>query len=159
MLPAARASEDEALSAASDAELVARMRAGERAAFGALYDRHAAALYAVALRMLGTAAEAQDLLHDVFLEAWEHAGEYDAAKGAARTWLFVRLRSRALDRLGRAEATRTRPLGDDSEELDAASRTSGEHEPVDAVSVRRALERIDEAVQQVLELTFFGGFT
>jgi RNA polymerase sigma-70 factor (ECF subfamily) len=143
----------------TDAELLARMSTGDRSAFGVIYDRHAGSLYAAALRLLGAPAEAQDLLHDVLLEAWEHAREYDPAKGSARTWLFVRLRSRALDRLGRAEVTRTRSLGDAHGEVEAASHARAPGEPVDALAVRSALERVDTTVQQVLELTFYGGFT
>ena len=61
--------------AQSDDVLVERLRRGDRVALGALYDRHAPTLLATAIKMLGAEREAQDLLHDVFLEAWEHARE------------------------------------------------------------------------------------
>ena len=77
------------------------MAAGDRDALGALYDLHAPMLLGLAKRMLGSQAAAEDLLHDVFLEVWHHAAEYDPARGAVRAWLIVRTRSRALDRLGR----------------------------------------------------------
>src|SRR5262249_9415197 len=85
----------------ADAELMRRAAAGEVDAFAEIYDRHAPALLALLRRMLGTGGEAQDLLHDVFLQAWESVREYDASRGSARTWLLVRARSRALDRLQR----------------------------------------------------------
>src|SRR5688572_21196913 len=76
----------------SDAELIERVRQGDPHAMGSLYDRHAPSLFALARRMLGAEREAEDLLHDVFLEAWEHARDYDRTKASVQTWLAVRLR-------------------------------------------------------------------
>lgn len=154
------ASSEGSIAAADDRTLVEQIRRGDRVSLGALYDRHAPALLATGIRMLGAEREAQDLLHDVFLEAWEHAREYDAARGSVRTWLLVRLRSRALDRLGRVERTRSRSL----EELgsDAAPLADGSAqtlEALDGIAVRQALSRVDGDVRDVLELTYFRGLT
>ena len=43
--------------------------------------------------------EVEDLLHDVFIEAWRRAKDYDATRGTVRAWLVMRMRSRALDRV------------------------------------------------------------
>ena len=51
------------------AELVARMAAGDRQAMTQLYQRHAALLLGLALRIVRERREAEDLLHDVFFEA------------------------------------------------------------------------------------------
>ncbi|MDX6479826.1 MAG: hypothetical protein QOG85_336 [Gaiellaceae bacterium] len=56
--------------AASDDELWARSRAGDREAFGTLYDRHARLIYNYCFRRVGSRETAQDLLSMVFLEAW-----------------------------------------------------------------------------------------
>ena len=141
----------------TDAELIARIQSGDTEAMGMIYDRHAPSLYAVAVRMLGAAREAEDLLHDVFLEAWQHVREFDPSKGSVYTWLIVRLRSRALDRLGRAEARRARSLEELPEIPDfARDRSAG---TLEGIAVRRALAQVDLSVRQVLELTFFDGFT
>jgi RNA polymerase sigma-70 factor, ECF subfamily len=129
----------------------------DRAALGMLYDRHAPSLLAVAIRMLRSQREAQDLLHDVFLEVWEHAREYDAAKATVRTWLFVRLRSRALDRLGRAEHKRTLPLADLDASLELRQATT--IEAVDSIAVKQALARLPPEVREALDLTYFDGLT
>jgi RNA polymerase sigma-70 factor, ECF subfamily len=140
-----------------DVELIGRIRRGDTAAMGSVYDRHAPALFAIAVRMLGAEREAEDLLHDVFLEAWQHAREYDQNKGSLYTWLVVRLRSRALDRLGRAEARRTRSLEESPEPIDLA--VDGSASAVDGIAVRRALARVEGNVRKVLELTYFDGLT
>lgn len=160
LLPARAPSAEQVAAATDDSSLVEGIGRGNRDALGALYDRHAPTLLATGLRMLGTEREAQDLLHDVFLEAWEHAGEYDPTRGSVRTWLLVRLRSRALDRMSRIERTRSRPL---EELVDHAGHTnSGDEqggESFDRMAVREALSRVDGDVREVLELTYFRGLT
>jgi RNA polymerase sigma-70 factor (ECF subfamily) len=84
---------------ADDAQLVTAMAGGSRDALAELYDRYASQLLATARRMLGDRSEAEDLLHDVFLEAWRQAGGYDPARGTVRAWLLIRLRARTLDRI------------------------------------------------------------
>jgi RNA polymerase sigma-70 factor, ECF subfamily len=137
-----------------DVALMERLRRADRLALGVLDDRYAPALLAAAVRMLGSRREAQDLLHDVFLEAWEHVREYDASRGSVRTWLFVRLRSRALDRLGRAERTLL-PAESGTHVGDGAGTASA----VDSIAVREALERLPKDVRDALDMTYFEGLT
>jgi RNA polymerase sigma-70 factor, ECF subfamily len=140
-----------------DGALIARIRGGDTEAMGMIYDRHAPSLFSLAVRVLGAEREAEDLLHDVFLEAWQHVGEYDPLKASVRTWLAVRLRSRAIDRLGRADARRTRSL-EDSPEVPVAA-LDGSARLLDGIAVRRAFDQMEAGVRQVLELTYFDGFT
>lgn len=141
-----------------DAALVARMGQADRRALGALYDRYAALMLAAAVRMLGSQREAQDLLHDVFLEAWEHARQYDPRRGTVRAWLFVRLRSRALDRRGRAGRTREHPMDEE-----AVATELGTHgvspNTVDRIAMMQALERLPPDIREALDLTYFQGLT
>jgi RNA polymerase sigma-70 factor (ECF subfamily) len=81
-----------------DNALAAALMRGDRAALGRLYDRHAPVLLALGFRILGDRGRAEDVLHDVFLEAWNHAADFDPARGTMRAWLATRMRSRALDR-------------------------------------------------------------
>ncbi|MBM4361629.1 MAG: sigma-70 family RNA polymerase sigma factor [Deltaproteobacteria bacterium] len=142
----------------TDPELVARVAVGDRGAMAALYDRHAPTLIAVGARVLGSPRDAEDLAHDVFLEAVRHASEFDASRGSVRTWLLVRLRSRALDRRGRAAVM--------SEQLAREPRSEAPAEPPGSamdtalrIAVREALGRLPPEVVQVLELTYFAGAT
>src|SRR6266700_4327783 len=87
-----------AAEAASDAALMVALVRGDRQALAALYDRHAGILLALATRLLRDRPQAEELLHDVFLEAWHHARDFDPARGSVRAWLVTRTRSRAFDR-------------------------------------------------------------
>jgi RNA polymerase sigma-70 factor, ECF subfamily len=141
-----------------DRALMACVAAGDREALGTVYDLFAPIMMAAAVRMLGGQREAQDLVHDVFLESWLHAGEFDPGKGSLRSWLLLRLRSRALDRLGRAESQRTvstdAPRQDDPRDAVAPSL-----EHADRIGLREAVEQLEAGVRETLELTYFRGMT
>jgi RNA polymerase sigma-70 factor, ECF subfamily len=156
--PAAAGSGARAALVMTDQRLVAGMVAGDRDSVGALYDRYAPIMLAVAVKMLGGHREAQDLVHDVFLEAWLHAGDYDPERGSLRSWLLLRLRSRALDCLGRAEATRTRSL-DEGDPAVVGSSLAPVIERADRIGLREAIGRLEDGVREILERTYFRGLT
>jgi RNA polymerase sigma-70 factor, ECF subfamily len=133
--------------------------AGDRDCLAQLYDRHAAVLLAVGRRILGDQREAEDLVHDVFLEAWNKAGDYDERRGTVRAWLLLRMRSRALDRR-KAAAFSRRADAPDEEQVSAAGRC--DEDPAltpDRARVRRALDELPLEQRQVLELGYFEGLS
>lgn len=88
-----------------DAELMARVTAGDEAALRELYDRYAGRLYGLCLKILRRPADAQAVLSDVFYEIWRRADRFNPERGRVRTYFATLARSRAIDRL-RAESTR-----------------------------------------------------
>ena len=139
---------------AEDEVLVAAMAAGDRAALATLYERHASLLLGLALRIVRERREAEDLLHDVFLEAWRTARDFDPKRGRVRTWLAIRMRSRALDLQKSARVSRN--TGDGGLELlvDEADAASPDHG-----RVRRALAELATDQRRVLELAYFEGLS
>lgn len=147
---------------AADQAALAGMARGEGEALAELYDRHAGAIYSLALRILGDTAEAEDVVQDVFTQAWRQASRYSAARGAVGAWLLTLARSRAIDRL---RARRTRPaLAVDQR---AAGQVVDEGPAADArvlsfeqVSrVRAALEELPVLQRAAIELAYFEGLT
>jgi RNA polymerase sigma-70 factor (ECF subfamily) len=72
----------------SDADLVARARQGDPAAFGELIDRHRAAVYRAALAALGSPADAEDAAQDAFLLAYRRLGSF-RGDASFKTWLLT----------------------------------------------------------------------
>lgn len=143
-----------------DAQLIQAIAAGDRTALAGLYDRYAGILLAVASRILPERREAEDVVHDAFLEAWRHAGEYDATRGSARAWLVTRVRSRALDR--RKSAAFSRSVSLDALGVEPAGQTSAADDPSlgpDRTAVRRALAELPEEQRVVLTLGYFEGLS
>ncbi|HEX8903742.1 MAG TPA: sigma-70 family RNA polymerase sigma factor [Longimicrobiaceae bacterium] len=83
--------------AQADRELVRRMAAGDESALGELHDRHATLLHSVALRIVGSADDAEEVVEETFWQAWRQAGRYEEGRGGISTWLVMMARSRALD--------------------------------------------------------------
>jgi RNA polymerase sigma-70 factor (ECF subfamily) len=137
-----------------DASLVAAMARGDREALAALYERHASVLLGLAMRIVRSRLEAEDLLHDVFLEAWRSAKDFDPKRGRARTWLAIRMRSRALDLQKSARVSRN--AGDTGLEqlVDDAEGASPDH-----ARVRAALADLGPDQRRVLELAYFEGLS
>jgi RNA polymerase sigma-70 factor, ECF subfamily len=136
-----------------DTELIAQVARGQKLALGALYDRHAGLLLAVLTRVLRDREEAEDVLHEVFLEVWQHAADFDPARGNVRAWLVMRARSRGLDRLRALGRSRTLPEGT------AAAAAPVAVAPADALSVRRALSNLPLELGRLLELGYFEGMS
>jgi RNA polymerase sigma-70 factor (ECF subfamily) len=139
---------------AEDAALVAAMARGDRDALAKLYERHAGVLLGLALRIVRERREAEDLLHDVMLEAWRSAKDFDPRRGRVRTWLAIRMRSRALDLQKSARVSRN--AGDAGLEavVDERERTSPDH-----ARVRDVLAELGTDQRQVLELAYFDGLS
>lgn len=84
---------------AAEADLMARVAAGDGAAATLLVDRHLPAVTAFARRMLGSQADAEDVAQDVFLRLWQHAGRWRPGAARLRTWLIRIALNLSLDRL------------------------------------------------------------
>ncbi len=143
----------------TDAMLVAAMAGGDREALGRLYDRHSGMMLALGIKMLGSRQAAEDLLHDVLLEAWKRAADYAPARGSVRGWLALRVRSRALDRLRSVKRTRT--VSSEDRPVEERPAPPGEDPALgpDRARMRVALEDLPAVQREVLELAYFGGLS
>jgi RNA polymerase sigma-70 factor (ECF subfamily) len=135
------------------------MARGDASALGALYDVYAPLLLALAQRILGSRSEAEDLVHEVFLEAWRHAADYDSERGTVRAWLVLRTRSRALDVRKSAAVARTVRVGDSTWFEQLAGSGDGLAPSPDRERVRRALLNLPEEQRAVLLLGYFEGLS
>ena len=147
---------------ARDQAALARMARGDGEAMAELYDRHARPIYSLALRILGDVTEAEDVVQEVFSQAWRQASRYSTSRGAVAAWLLTLARSRAIDRL---RAKRARPGG--SSDHRAADDIADAAPQVDAQAisseqmarVRAALDELPLLQRVAIELAYFEGLT
>jgi RNA polymerase sigma-70 factor, ECF subfamily len=141
--------------------LVERAAGGDQSAMADLYDASSARVFGLAVRILGDRNAAEDVVVEVYAQAWKSASSFDAQRGKVRAWLLTLTRSRAIDVL------RSRRREPPSDPLDAASEVhSGGPGPEDQSSelqrrnyVRAALENLRPEQRQAIELAYFSDFS
>lgn len=148
----------------SDNDLMEAVGEGDQSALAKLYDRHSRHVYTVAKRVLGSDADAEAIVSDVFLELWKAAGRFEPSRGSCRTYLVVLARSRSIDRLRASRTYR------DHVESAASAPGYGETRETDSPRAKLLLaeqrELVGDAVgslseqqSQAIELAFFRGLT
>lgn len=142
-----------------DRKLIASIRHNDNAALAELYDRHAATLMGIAYRILQNRRDAEDLLHDVFLEAWHKATSYDSTRGTVRNWLIMRVRSRAIDRLRSLVSARKKAILQTNSEFAQIESVENVSRSPDHDRARRALAHLSDAQRTVIELLYFEGLS
>jgi RNA polymerase sigma-70 factor (ECF subfamily) len=150
------------LESMNDAALLRQVADRRPEALGVLYSRYAPTLLALGKRILGSLADAEEILQEVFLHVWNQAGRYDAERSSVSTWLILIVRSRAIDRL------RTRKVVERTHET-TVQESPLEHaspEGAETVFIRERRERVRDELgklppeqREVLELAFYEGLS
>ncbi|HKO13798.1 MAG TPA: sigma-70 family RNA polymerase sigma factor [Acidobacteriaceae bacterium] len=142
--------------------LLERMKAGDQAAFGTLYDRYCAMVYPMLLGVLKEPQAAEEVLRDLFVQLWHSAADFDVSRGSLPAWLMVMGRSLAMARLRMAqgqdpgEGLQTYPAhampSPFDMENEAQTRTV-------MLALRGAMAELPEEDRQTVELAYFEGLT
>jgi len=132
------------------------IRAGNQDAMAKLYDRYSSVVYAVALRVLGDASAAEDILQEIFMQLWRNPSAFDASRGNLAPWLAVITRNRALDVLRKRKPQTEIDETVISIEPDLAasadlSRVAGK--------VRAMLQQMPALQRSALEMAYFEGYS
>ena len=128
-------------------ELLARVGTGDRQAIAALYDATSPRVFGLVRRLVVDPAQAEEVTQDVYLEIWQTAPRFDAARGSALAWMFTLAHRRAVDRIRAAQAARDRDLRIGARDLDVPVDTVAE-----TVEVRVEHERVHEALADLSQL-------
>jgi RNA polymerase sigma-70 factor, ECF subfamily len=140
----------------SDDAFLARIAAGDREAFAAVFARYAPRVKSYLLRLGAAGAIAEDLSQDAMLSVWRRAASYDPAKAKASTWIFVIARNAWIDRMRREKVElayrESSPVSEESDDEapdEAAMRMQTEEQ------VSAALATLSDDQRQVVRLSFF----
>jgi RNA polymerase sigma-70 factor (ECF subfamily) len=149
-----------------DVSIVRRIARGEEQALAELYDRYSPFLYGLGMRILKLVPDAEDVVQDVFMQAWSKADIYRPEKGSVYTWLVMMTRSRAIDRLRSRESRQSGQfVVVDLASLRLFDEPSSSTPPSHAVRIEDqklvldTLRQLSIDQRQVLALAYYEGFT
>jgi RNA polymerase sigma-70 factor (ECF subfamily) len=149
----------------SDEALITRLQAGDQEALGSLFERYARVVRSVAARILRNAAEAEDLVQDLFLFIQRKCAVFDSSKSSARSWIIQMAYHRSIERrrylTTRQFYARTevqwetdRMVGTPTAESDySAEAVFGRN------GLSKVLKSLSEDQREILRLHFFDGYT
>jgi RNA polymerase sigma-70 factor, ECF subfamily len=135
-----------------DRELAARINDGDPAALEALYDAYAGAVYRQALAIVGCAADAEDVLQDVFLKLVRRRG---GPIQDVKAYLLTSARHQAYSILRQ----RRREPRDSDLDLDAFPSLIGREERAETTAVQNALQTLPSEQRQVILLKVYDQLT
>jgi len=140
----------------NDGALIAAIRSGNQDAMAQLYARYSSVVYAVALRVLGDTAAAEDVLQEIFIQLWRNPGAFDSGRGNLAPWLAVITRNRAVDSLRKRRPQMEINETTVSVEPDLASEADRGRA---MEKVRAVLKDMPEAQRSSLEMAYFEGYS
>lgn len=129
----------------------------------ALYARCSGRAWAVALRILNSRPDAEEVLQETFLEVWRRAREFDPSRGGLETWVMTIARTRAIDRR-RAMGTVARVAEEAATEPPPVSAAPVDPSEVaeqgqERARVAAAMSELPPEQRQVVELAYFEGLS
>jgi RNA polymerase sigma-70 factor (ECF subfamily) len=137
--------------------LVRCIAARDQAAFAVFYDRYAARVLGLLVKLLPTRDDAEDVLQDTFWQVWRQADRYEAVRSSPQGWLFLLARSRAIDLLRRKAV---RPTEGEAPEPATCQDPCGPLLVAELrQEVRDALTQLPEEQRTALCMTFYAGLT
>lgn len=135
--------------------LVDRARRGDAEAFRALVDRHRDRAYGVALRVLRSAPDAQEVAQDAFVKAWRALPGF-RGESKFSTWLHSIVVRRALDRAATLKNRRAREVDLDAvAEPGAADAGTSADRTALRMRMERMLDRLSDAQRTVVTLYYY----
>jgi len=140
----------------SDHDLLTCVAAGDRRAMEVLYARHRVRLYRFLLRLVGNAANAEDLTSEVFLDVWRQACRFEGRSGVS-TWMFAIARHKAMSALRRRadEQLDEETVAEIPDSADDAEGALMEQDR--AAALRRCLLGLSPTHREVIDLVYYHG--
>ena len=144
-----------------DEMLLERVAHADAGALDLLYERHRSMAFALAVRITGDAALAEDVVQEAFLGVWRNASRYAADRATPRTWLLAIVHHRAIDAVRRRRPTAELPDRDapPSASLLVPDTWVEVAARLDRAAILVALATLPDVQREAIELAYFAGLT
>jgi RNA polymerase sigma-70 factor (ECF subfamily) len=138
----------------SDEAVVRAIAGGDQESLRLLNQRYGHALTAVAERVLGDRADAEEVAADVLWQVWRQAAIFDRGRGSVGGWLMMLVRSRAIDRL-RARVAHAAVKEDPADSVETLDATHDINNAQRRSVVQSAIAALQESERALLELAYY----
>ena len=147
--------------AGSPEALLGQVALGNRAAFETLYRDTSSRLFGICLRVLNQRAEAEEVLQEVYTSVWRKAGQFDATRASAMSWLSMMARNKSIDRLRTLPARTARTPLEMADEIEdpGASPAQQAETLTDRARLENCLEQLEPKRHSLIRAAFFDGAT
>jgi RNA polymerase sigma-70 factor (ECF subfamily) len=134
---------------------------GNRAAFAEMYDRISSRVMGLVTRLLRDRAQSEEVTQEVFLEIWQQASKFDAARGSGMAWVLTMAHRRAIDRIRASQKSHERDLkiGIRDMERDFDSVSESVEIRVENERVKNAMSRLTSLQREAVILAYYGGYS
>ncbi len=150
----------EGLRELSDAALVVAIGRWRQEALAEAYRRHSGAVLALARRVLGDVATAEEVVQEVFLRLWTQPEKFDPDRGSLRSYLLAQSHGRAVDLLRSESSRRVREQREARKAAEAGYDLEREvWDMAVADRVKQAVSGLPKEERRAIELAYFGGHT
>jgi RNA polymerase sigma-70 factor (ECF subfamily) len=155
----------EGADAPDDLALIAAIVKKDPEAIALFYDRYAAVVYRLALRVLGKHELAEDLVQEAFWRVWQRSASFDRQRGRVVQWLLGIVHNLCIDELRRRRARPAPVYADDRHPILHQLHDEWADVPAAAWAaeqrrcIREALPLLPKAQRQAIELAYFDGLS
>jgi RNA polymerase sigma-70 factor (ECF subfamily) len=139
--------------------LVKELLKKDNSSFTLLYDNYSKSLFGVIYNLIRNKEEAEDVLQEVFVKIWNNIDSYNESKGRLYTWMLNIARNTTIDKL------RSKGYNNSQKNLSADNfvyileDNSKTMNRIDAIGIKKFIDKLKPKCIQIIELLFFQGFT
>ena len=148
-----------------DLDLLSRIQRRDEQALAKLYERYASLLYTMAVRIVSTAEEAEDIVQEVFVQVWNKSNSYVKERGTVYSWTVALCRNKAIDRV-RSKRYKQQSKEVNLDHAEHIADTHGTINPHQAVVLKEYQEIVAAAKStlsaieaKILDLSYFDGYS
>ena len=139
--------------------LILSMQQGDESSFSQLYDNYNEAIFGIIYSIVLDKNIAQEVLQDVFVKIWNKRDSYDINKGRFFTWILNIARNASIDEIRSKSFKNERKNLSTSSFVDIIKTSDSLNNRMDALGIKKFIDKLKPACIGIIDLLFFKGFT
>ncbi|MAZ26188.1 MAG: RNA polymerase subunit sigma-70 [Cytophagaceae bacterium] len=140
-------------------ELIIRLQQKDQKAFQEIYTMYSMSIFGVINSIVRDSSVSEEVLQDVFIKVWDNAGSYNSKKGRFFTWMLNIARNASIDKLRSKSFKNQKKNLTEEYFVDILETKNNFSSKIDAIGIKKYIEKLEPICKKVIDLLFFKGFT